>query len=322
MSYMSQSVEGDYLDVSRAFSDYIFSDSCDATDQLNGPESKIYADVTSVVETSAELSAYVPILPKQLAIYLDEVSKEDTDFEKICRIVEGDVGLAGETIRIANSPLYRRSDASIESIGKAVAMLGLDGVNVIATSLMMKQVLAIESKELRHISKNLWSHCLECAEACRLLDTCEDQFAAYLLGLVHDVGAVAIFSCYNSCLRGFDSSEVSHSKVLKLLIEEQSTWLSAHIAKEWKLPNSIVSALIDFDRMRQLELLECNNDDKSELALVLNMANFSSEVNALIQSNILDEETGKSALLKEGIAGELIESVFDRFEAMRSEQLS
>ena len=190
MSEMTQSSEVHHLDVPRAFKDYIFSDGCDATDQLNGPESEIYCDVTSVLETTAKLSAYVPVLPKQLAIYLNEVAKDDTDFDKIRQIVEGDMGLAGETIRIANSPLYRRSDDSIESIGKAVSMLGLDGVNVIATSLMMKQVLAIESKELKYISDNLWSHCLECAEACRLLDTCDDQYAAYLLGLVHDVGAV------------------------------------------------------------------------------------------------------------------------------------
>ena len=51
---------------------------------------------------------------------------------------------------------------------------------------------------------------------------------------------------------------------------------------------------------------------------LLNKANVSSEVSALIQCNALDEETGKSVLLREGIADDKIESVFDRFEAMRS----
>lgn len=319
---MNQQVNPNYqycIDVPRAFNDYIFKDGSDITDLLSSEEECIYHQVTSALETSSKLSAYVPALPRQLAAFLDEIAKEETDFDKICQIVESDISLTGETIRIANSPLYRRSAGPIESLGKAIAMLGLDGVNLIATSLMMKQVLKVESPDLRQIGDVLWAHCLDCAEACRSLNTSNDQFTTYLLGLVHDVGAVAIFSCYVSHLGAAGSKDgVNHFKVLKLLMEEQATWLSAHIAREWKLPEPIITALYDFDTMRQTELLDCDKNSKSELAQLLEQGNAASEVYTLIRQSIIEFESGQNTLFNLGLSEEDVESIFNRFDTLRA----
>ena len=316
MDNLSQHASQITFDVSKAFSDFIFKDDTDATDELNSSENSLYANITQDLEGSSELANLVPVLPERLVAFLDEVGQENTDFDKICRIVESDISLAGETIRIANSPLYRRSLTPIETISKAIAMLGLDGVNRIATSLMMKQVLTIECDDLKQIGEFLWSHCLECAEASRYLNTDEDQFASYLLGLVHDVGAVAIFSCYANHHNDIEPGSANHSKVLKLIMEEQANWLSAHIAKEWNLPESVVSALYDFDSMKQMEMLDCDISAKSDLALVLDKANTCSEVYTLVKEEVIEEEAGRSILLDSGLSDKEIDEVFAKFDVM------
>lgn len=304
------------IDIPRAFKNQLFRDSGDITDPLNEYEKALYDNVTEALESSTEVSAFVPVLPRQLAAFLEEIAKENTDFDKVREIVESDMSLAGETIRVANSPLYRRSVVEIESIGKAISMLGLDGVNLIASSLMMKQVLKIKSKELQEIGETLWRHCLECAEACRIIYEGEDAFTAYLLGLVHDVGAVAIFSCYVSQLPNTDCNNLDGNRVLKILLEEQTSWLSAHIAKEWKLPKAIIDALQDYDTMQQMQEIGCITEDKHPLALVLERANETSEVYTLVENGVIDSESGRLELQALGLSDEQVTTLFERFANM------
>jgi HD-like signal output (HDOD) protein len=316
MNDLSQGINRSAIDVPRAFKDQLFKDSSDSTDPFNELEKALYEQVTETLESSAEVSAFVPVLPRQMAAFLDEVAKEDTNFDRIREIVESDMSLAGETIRVANSPLYRRSVTEIESIGKAISMLGLDGVNLIASSLMMKQVLQIKSKELQQIGETLWKHCLECAEACRIINGGEDAFTAYLLGLVHDVGAVAIFSCYVNLLPNEQQEAFDSNRVLKLLLEEQTSWLSAHIAHEWKLPKAIIAALQDYDTMQQMLVIGCDKESKHPLARLLERANEASEVYTLVKSGIIDDAAGRRELLALGLAEEQISELFERFVSL------
>lgn len=316
MNDLSQPSNHSAIDVPRAFRDQLFKDSSDSTDLFSDLEKALYDQVTEILESSSEVSAFVPVLPRQMAAFLEEIAKEDTDFDRIREIVEGDISLAGETVRVANSPLYRRSAMEIESIGKAISMLGLDGVNLIASSLMMKQVLQVKSKDLQQIGETLWKHCLECAEACRIINQGEDAFTAYLLGLVHDVGAVAIFSCYVNLLPNSHGEELNSNRVLKLLLEEQTSWLSAHIAQEWKLPQAIIDALRDYDTIQQMLVIGCDKESKHPLALLLDRANEASEVYTLVKEAVIDEEAARSELLALGLSDEQISKIFERFASL------
>lgn len=318
MNDLSQPHRQKSIDIQRAFNNQLFKDASDITDPFSDEEKSLYDQVTETLESSTEVSAFVPVLPKQMAAFLDEIAKEDTDFDKIREIVESDMSLAGETIRIANSPLYRRTAVEIESIGRAISMLGLDGVNLIASSLMMKQVLQIKSKKLQAIGEKLWSHCMECAEACRIIDSSEDEFTAYLMGLVHDVGAVAIFSCYINHLKGSQCEDLNDNRVLKLLLEEQTTWLSAHIASEWKLPQIIIKALQDFDAMQQMQIIECDKTEKHPMARLLEQANDASEVYTLIKSGVISEDEGALELDARGLNEEQRTQIFERFATLNS----
>jgi HD-like signal output (HDOD) protein len=270
-----------------------------------------------MLDESEDLSQFVPILPQQLIKFLDEVKKENTDFDKICAIVKGDIALAGETIRVANGPLYRRAAGPIESIDRAIACLGLQGVNQIASMVLMKQLLDVESNRFKKFGEVLWNHCLECAEACRMLGgTDDDPFTCYLMGLVHDVGKVAMFTCLCQHLDEHGSENIDESKVFKMVMTEHSTWLSAHIAKEWDLPNSIVLALYEFDAMTLMSYLDYDPKNKSPLAILLEKANSCSEIYTLISAKIIKPATGIELLRGLGLSKEKIETILAYYELL------
>ncbi len=315
MSDIGCQEKSEFFDLGSAFYDAMLSNNIDVTEDLNPVEQELYEVINRQIEESDDLAQFVPLLPEQLAKFLDEVKKENTDFDKICAIVKGDIALAGETIRISNSPIYRRAAGPIESIDRAIAVLGLQGVTQIASMLLLKQILDVESNRFKQFGEVLWNHCLECAEACRMLcDDSDDPFICYLMGLVHDVGKVAMFSCLCRHLDEFGSENIDEGKIFKLVMTEHSTWLSATIAKEWDLPNSIVLALYEFDAMTLMSYLDYDKKDKSALAILLEKANSCSEIHTLIKANILKPETGVELLLGLGLAKTKAEKILLHYD--------
>jgi HD-like signal output (HDOD) protein len=319
MDTNNQAAEAEYFDLGSAFYDAILSRNVDATEKLNAAELELYEKITKLVEESESLSLFVPVLPQQLMKFLEEVKKENTDFDKICAIVKGDIALAGETIRIANSPIYRRAAGEIQSIDRAIATLGLQGVTDIASALLIRQILDVESNRFKQFGEVLWNHCLECAEACRLLSNdADDSFTCYLMGLVHDVGKVAMFTCLCDHLDKYGSEEIDECKVFKIVMTEHSTWLSAHIAKEWQLPNAIILALYEFDAMTLMSYLDYDRKGKSALAILLEQANSCSEIYTLINSGIIKSETGVELLRGLGIEKSSIDKILQRYELLEA----
>ncbi|MFK7864613.1 MAG: HDOD domain-containing protein [Pseudohongiellaceae bacterium] len=320
MRSLDEELQEEYFDLGNAFYDAIFCRSADETDELNSAEDELYTKVTEILEESDAVSQFVPVLPEQLLKFLDEVKKEETDFDKICEIVKGDLALAGETIRIANSPIYRRAAGPIDSLDKAVGILGLRGVTEIALVLLMRRILNVESNRFKNFGEGLWNHCLECAEACRILsDESLDSFTCYLTGLVHDVGKVATFTCLCEQLELADSQNIDECKVFKLVMTEHSTWLSALIAKEWALPESIITALYDFDKLTMMSYLDYDAGDKSALAVVLEQGNSCSEIYTLINAQIVKAETGVELLRGLGLSKEHIDQVLERYDLLQVE---
>ncbi len=314
MNKIADTIASNYFDVGSAFYDAILSQQSDIKEDLNAAEKMLYEKVTGLLEGSEELAQFVPLLPEQLTKFLDEVKKENTDFDKICAIVKGDIALAGETIRVSNSPIYRRAGGAIESIDRAIAVLGLQGVTQIASVLLLKQILDVESNRFKQFGEMLWKHCMECAEACRLLCTKkEDEFTCYLMGLVHDVGKVAMFTALCQHLEEYGSEDINEGKVFKLVMTEHSTWLSAHIAKEWDLPNSIVLALYEFDSLTLMSFLDYDAKGKSDMTVLLEKANSCSEIHTLISAKILKPQTGIDLLKSLGIDEAKIEKILTSY---------
>lgn len=313
--------EPEYFDVGNAFYDAILSKEIDVSAELNPNEFELFEKITSILELSEELVQFVPVLPQQLIKFLDEVNKEETDFSKICAIVKGDIALAGETIRVADSPLYRRSAGPIDSIDRAIVCLGLGGVTEIAALLLVKQILDVDSNRFKQFGEVLWNHCIECAEACRLLcdDEVEDPFTCYLMGLVHDVGKAAMFTCLCEYLDTHESDDIDESKVFKMVMTRHSTWLSAHIAKEWKLPDPIVLALYEFDSISLMSYLDYDPKDKSSLAVLLEKANSCSEIYTLINAGIIGRAAGVELLRGLGLEKQHIDSILSRYKLLEDD---
>lgn len=304
-------------DIGSSFYDAILSSNVDETDELRDSEYQVYEQISEMLESTEEVTAYVPVLPEQLIAILNKIYQQNTDFEAVCQIVKTDIALAGETIRIANSPMYRRSSGEIDSIERAVACLGLQGVSAIASLLLVRDVINVESKRFKEFGRRVWNHSLECAEACRLLaPEGQDPFTCYLLGLVHDAGKVVMLACLGDYFVKNPAEDVDEEKLYKMALSDHSTWLSAKIAEEWNLPAEIVTALREFDVMTVTEQMDYDHVEKQPLAKLLKTANECSEIHTLIETGKVSQERGVVLLNDIGMDKKNINSILDRYQLL------
>lgn len=130
---------------------------------------------------------------------------------------------------------------------------------------------------------------MQCAFLCKAIAISEDQdeFDAYFLGLIHDIGKIIIFNCLCDALSSELSDSLPGTQAYKQLMSEMSHDISFFIAQEWALPKIYCDALQAHHNIRI-----------SPLATLLYKGNLLSEVYLLVQKKGLDESIIDNLLLK------------------------
>lgn len=300
-------------EINRIFSDLVFGLS--ATDkQLSPGEELLYHRVSSYIEDQDQLSRFIPSPPTRLMALMRELESEHSDFDRIHAIVKEDLGLLGEIIKVSNSPLYRSRSGEISSLDKAIAMLGIEGVMKVASVVMMRKVIDISSPKLKRHARTQWEYCLMCAEACQLMGEPEDSFSSYLLGLIHNIGTVTIFSCFVEALRDPVDEEVNVTKVIQQIMLERAPWLSTLVAGEWGMREDYLLTLDEFDTLVQGRMDAERYRIRSAFTRLLEAGVLGTQVYTLIKQGQIDRETGLAGLAELKIPTHQAEKVFARLE--------
>jgi HD-like signal output (HDOD) protein len=299
LSDVSFDTQSTSKDLRTAFYDLIFGEDNDETIELSAIEQQVCDQLQITLDTPKTLSSYIPALPKSMHQLMGILQEENTDFDSLAKVVSQDIKLTVEVIRVANNPLYRRTEHKLESLTQAIQIIGLDNVGLIATSVMMKNVLHVKPVYFKWFGELIWNHSLQCATACQYLSGNNNTFDAYLVGLMHDAGKIVIFKCLVDILSKTKTNELPNSKWFKRAMTEDSKCLSVILAKEWKLSDDIITAL------EQQE-----TSPTSDLGKVLYLSNISSELELLIHDKKIDRGDSEDILKEYGLSENLIEHLF------------
>jgi HD-like signal output (HDOD) protein len=131
----------------------------------------------------------LPALPSVASAALGIVRDPDADIDKVCRIIQTDVGLAARVLRIANSAsVGRRTPA--RKLSEAVVTIGLRKACDVLVAACARQLYQSASPK----AEILWNHALAVAigaEEIARRTRRVDAGRAFLPGLFHDVGRIA-----------------------------------------------------------------------------------------------------------------------------------
>ena len=210
------------------------------------PSDELATSVAATLTNIVDKPNYAPRRPMQLPKLLQAINDETASRGALSQIIAGDPALAGNLLRLANSPFYRHSPDPIESLDRAVAMLGIEGLRSMIAAALMQPVFRISGGGFAQFGDVTWEHSLYAASAAEthasMVDSA-DPFAAQLLALLLGLATIVVFSVARDAFlarqRKPDAAQIA------ALIDAHAISVARQVAASWELSERIDTALAE-----------------------------------------------------------------------------
>ncbi len=184
--------------------------------------------------------AKLPVMNQNSVQVQKEISKSDPDLERIIRLVQKDVSLVSEVLKIANSPFYKGLE-EVKTVQDALVRLGMTEVTNIVLLTSQKSTFRSKDPAIQALMRQLWIHSVGCAVGAQWLAR-HAQYPnlneAFLAGLLHNVGAFLL-------LYVMDQIKAKNAAFPKELMNEVILKMHAQyghlLLKTWNLPEPYLS---------------------------------------------------------------------------------
>ncbi|HEX4375720.1 MAG TPA: HDOD domain-containing protein [Steroidobacteraceae bacterium] len=252
-----------------------------------------------------EQANYAPRRPLLLPKLVAAMNDDDTSRRELAHIITSDPSLAGTLLKLANSPFYRVANEPIESLDRAIAVLGMEGMRSLVAAALMQPVFRIEGGGFPQFGDVLWQHTLSSATAAQAHATMiehADPFAAQLLALMMGMAAIVVFRLT------IDQYEQRHlsplPRVVMTLLTTQTAPVARQVAASWQLTERMEVALADQTAPQGVGI--------SALGRSLLVGRFIGALDVLHQRRILDDAAVYAALRTSGDSAEAYERIWMR----------
>jgi len=202
---------------------------------LEGPQEKLLWRLSQRVDTG---EYDLPQLPATTLSALELAGRPSAEVAALVELISADPLLSSELLRLANSALYSAS-TPVESLHQAVMRVGLRALRGLIFSASLRGAL-LGDRVLREYAEEVWRQALSVARVARAIarPLGRDPEQAYVLGLLHDLGKVALLALLREeGKQGSDLTTALVGQVFHTLHEKAG----AAMARAWKLPAAVAS---------------------------------------------------------------------------------
>jgi len=205
----------------------------------------VFQAVAQILERIEARPEYIPRRPALLPRLLATVNDPQAAMVEISRIIAQDPALTGNLLRIANSPIYRVSSLPVESIDRAVTLVGVQGIRSIIATALLQPVMSGSGSAYSRFPELVWEHTLYSASAAEMhtvqIEKAE-PFVSQLVGLLYGLSAIVVFRIVRDQFAAHPQLNPSPGSIARLL----ETWVAptaGRIAVSWELPDRVQYAL-------------------------------------------------------------------------------
>lgn len=225
-----------------AFLEHLFAGGGDSP--VTVPQKLVLSSVREALGKKDQHNYTIPRLPSIIPRLLRSLRDPDSSARDYYEIIHKDPLLSAAILKLANSVYFNRTGGYTDNIEKAIVKLGTNGLRSVLSAAVMQPIIQKESAYFSHTGQKLWQHTLECAIACELGAQGRglEPYKAYLIGLMHDLGKIAVFSalCKEHGLNG-DTNPGKNAFLP--LFDTTAQQLSFQIARDWQLPDEMCKAM-------------------------------------------------------------------------------
>lgn len=193
----------------------------------------------------------LPTLPS-VALEAMHLSRQypDVSIKAISECIHMDPPLAAKVLRMANSAFYRRGSQQIDTLHRAILVIGLNEVINITTSVSILSSLGSRKAKGEAIRKKFWHHCVATGLIARRIDTrlrTRLQGREFVAGLLHDIGKIILDEYFHD--RFMEAHALSIKKRCSMYEAEEEVLGANHmeighyLAQKWGLPPYIAETI-------------------------------------------------------------------------------
>jgi len=269
---------------------------------------EIVATIGATIESAATDPRYAPRRPLLLPQLLRAASDDGSSRKDLADIIARDPALVGSLLKLANGSYYRASPNPVESIDRAVTVLGTQGIRSLAAAALVQPVFRAGSKDSSRFAEVTWEHTYRSGAAAEVFAFAvegTDPFAAQLLALVTGLARMVVYRVATDqyAARGVKPEP----SALVSLLDEHASVVAHEIATTWELSDRLLDTLD--------EQLRGSVRPVSDLGRSLRFGIVAGALSVLASEGAIDEETARASLVAAGGTGKKFERMWDRLTA-------
>lgn len=200
----------------------------------------------SADEVAAQVKR-LPPLPRAVHALAEALRSDAVPLERVVEIMRADQALAAAALRLANSSFYGVA-GRVSTLRDAVQILGL---NMLSAAVMTAAVMdRFDPARCAGFDfEGCWRHAIATALAAQQLALARglDAEEAYTIGLLHDIGRLALAShfpqAFQASLDLGAREDIPPVVAEKELLGLDHAWVGGWVAEHWRLPAGVVRAV-------------------------------------------------------------------------------
>lgn len=259
-------------------------------------------------------SIEIPACPAVVVQVMAEAQKDAPDLNALTKIIVSDVGMSAFAIKLANSSLFRRGDAT-SSVPLAISRLGTRNIVCIVVAVALRNAMSRDIPA--DVLDRFWNRAGLVAQAASQVARKVRGIApdmAYTYGLFHNAAMPVMMRRFKDYARMLEEVERNG---LSLVIEEDARYRCSHavvgamLARNWGL-SSLIASAIRFHH--DLEVYDPGKPFLEDQALGLIAVTHVAEHLVLEVNKEVDIEVGPffpQAVAYLGLSGDDIHDLYD-----------
>jgi len=268
----------------------------------------VFESVAAILTTLEARPEYIPRRPSLLPKLMATVNDSESSVLEISRIIAQDPALTGNLLRIANSPFYKVGGSPIESIDRAVTLVGVQGLRSVIASALLQPLMAAGAGIYSRFPEFCWDHTLYSAvtaEAHATQIERAEPFISQLVGLLYGLSAIVVFRIARDQFAARPGLIADPGSMARLL----ETWVpptAGRIAVSWELSERIQYALESQTLALELQM-------ENSLGRSLKFGRVTGALLMLCRLGRITESEAKAILVAGAGQGAHIDRLWDRF---------
>jgi len=231
----------------------------------------------------------LPPLPSLASKGLNMLSDPEISLEDVEAVIAKDQALVSKIIKVSNSALYGGLQ-QVTSLRQALARLGAKTTKSLILAASARGYFVKQHQGVQVYGRMLWQHAVECGIAARRVAATvayEDPEQAFISGILHDIGKVAILMLhpekYKQIQKMKNTDKVTDVQAEIRILHTDHAHIGQLLMAKWHMPED-VRACIEFHH-RPSEA-----GDHRQLSLIVAYSNFLSHVYGEHPQATVDED--------------------------------